>query len=780
MVTEIADVRKANFVLLEGIGNTKLEQLKPVINAGVHPEFEELLKNDTKLKDLYEGNWEEYRFKSRSEAEESLVTLLCMNGFSDDEIKEIMPRCKIGKWQEKDKSYYDITIRKGREFAETYNVDNHQNGMVFEGGQGGSPTCHPPQLEGEPFLGEINPTERNNFEEGQGGQVSNGYNDIERVTIDFLHFPTSHLPHYHDLDNLMGLIGKEYAPIKKANYYSCVSWKYQKSKIQVGKIVTDARIHVMLRQMTGTGKDNTISANFKLAEKYKLKYGAPTSLHPEQLIGKVIPPKSNGDTDGYKEIDGYFDRDVVILNEDKNYIQSEDLRYNEIRSYIRNAKDIYKSASNRIEKKTVDIPSAHGIVKYPSCVIMQFGQPVVIPEARVDDGDIGRDLIPFVDFEEIDQSDLLKKRVLENFDCDSDKAAENFVAFLNSLSEVDEFKMEDAAKEKFADLSVLLYNYGMQYSEKVANYTQKKKTRFQNYFLKFSAIEAAINKRDVIIEGDVERAFVDYFEMLTLEFALIEKYLMLDRGKVWIGVKNEDRRCLEWLLERGATSCEESNVTVADYKVKIAEFCGLSKNGVKHRYKRHKDNRWIDSKQVGQHASKVWLLFKPAITRITNKEFVTTAYKTYRELVSKLSKGNTPHDHPETPDHPEKNNQNESINLKNNEKNIGSRVVTQMTPLSHPEDNIAKENIADLDEDGNTTEKRHKCVCGASFGTVEELRMHQANCDKFQDKQSKEARKRLEEERLLEGEEGDEVQALHSGTNGREEPVALAGRAHEN
>lgn len=118
MVTEIAVAKKVNFELLKGILSTKIEQPKTVIIASeTHPKFDELLKTDTKIRNLYEGNWQSYGFKSRSEAEESLVTLLCMNGFSDDEIKEIMEGCKIGKWQEKDASYKDLTIEKGRKFA---------------------------------------------------------------------------------------------------------------------------------------------------------------------------------------------------------------------------------------------------------------------------------------------------------------------------------------------------------------------------------------------------------------------------------------------------------------------------------------------------------------------------------------------------------------------------------------------------------------------------------------------------------------------------------------
>ena len=116
---EIEEACKKNLSLLTAVLNTKTEETHIVI-AKDHPKFTELLECDRKLKELYAGNWQKYNFKSRSEAEQSLVTILCMNGFGNDEIKEIMKSCKIGKWQEREEAYYNATIKKGREFATSH------------------------------------------------------------------------------------------------------------------------------------------------------------------------------------------------------------------------------------------------------------------------------------------------------------------------------------------------------------------------------------------------------------------------------------------------------------------------------------------------------------------------------------------------------------------------------------------------------------------------------------------------------------------------------------
>lgn len=537
-------------------------------------------------------------------------------------------------------------------------------------------------------------------EKGNGKELSQGVqgdHDLkgdkipERITLDFLLLPTNHLPCYKELDELIGLIGDEYTPIKKAIYYHTVSWKYRRTLISVGKTIIDSRIHLMLRQMTGTGKENIISAIRRLSSEFGLHYGSPTSLHPEQLVGKVIKYKEKKEWK-YEEIEGYFERDVIVLNEDKNYIQSEDLKYSEIRAYIRIAKDT--QGSNRIEKKLVDVPSDYAIEKYPDCAIVQFGQPILIPEARVEEGDIGRDLIPFVDFEDIDQSEVLRDRILEDFEINPSEAVKDLTAFLSSLPETSEFGMGEEARMLFVDLSDLLYRYGMQYSGKVADYTQRKKTRIQNYFLRMSAIQAAVGGRKTITEEDIERAFIDYFEMLTLEFDLVERYLVLDM-EMWKGVKSEDRKCLEWLLGRGATSFESSDVTINEYVSKIAELCEIKESTARKKYYQHKENEWVESKQDGQHSSKVWTLFKPKIRKITSKEFVTKAYKKYQQLVQKH--GERTSWHYGHPGHPEKS---EAQNSPIDER---SRVMGDEGG-AHPEEKIGHPETSDSNGDNITDE----------------------------------------------------------------------------
>jgi hypothetical protein len=79
---------------------------------------------------------------------------------------------------------------------------------------------------------------------------------------------------------------------------------------------------------------------------------------------------------------------------------------------------------------------------------------------------------------------------------------------------------------------------------------------------------------------------------------------------------------------------------------------------------------------------------------------------------------------------------------------------------NEPNENEEEKKLTELDKLGNsevsskekqkaTIESQLVCVCGKRFDTLEVLQHHQANCRDFQAKQSKDARKRLEEEESL-------------------------------
>ena len=117
---DIEKAREKNQILIEEILNTELEKERPAIEGPAipHPKIEELMKKDEKLRDLYNGEWKKYGYPSRSEGEQALVNRLVCYGFTDEEIKEIMKTSKIGKWQEKKESYWNLTIEKAKKWKQ--------------------------------------------------------------------------------------------------------------------------------------------------------------------------------------------------------------------------------------------------------------------------------------------------------------------------------------------------------------------------------------------------------------------------------------------------------------------------------------------------------------------------------------------------------------------------------------------------------------------------------------------------------------------------------------
>lgn len=117
---QVEHARRHNRGLLEAILN--MEVSKPKVEpstARKHPRFEDLLKRDVKLRDLYNGDWEKYGYPTRSEAEEALLVKLVRYGFSDTGIFEIMEGSQIGKWYERPDSYRTLSVQKARKYVAT-------------------------------------------------------------------------------------------------------------------------------------------------------------------------------------------------------------------------------------------------------------------------------------------------------------------------------------------------------------------------------------------------------------------------------------------------------------------------------------------------------------------------------------------------------------------------------------------------------------------------------------------------------------------------------------
>jgi len=141
----IRTARKANHMLLKAIIDEPIEATtqKPVViqpDADFTPKtlnkLNELRKKDTKLDKLLNkqvcietepttlNEPCEYKYKSRSEAEEALLVLLVCYGFTRSQIYSIMEQVsQIGKWREKDESYRELSYTKALDYCEKHKAE---------------------------------------------------------------------------------------------------------------------------------------------------------------------------------------------------------------------------------------------------------------------------------------------------------------------------------------------------------------------------------------------------------------------------------------------------------------------------------------------------------------------------------------------------------------------------------------------------------------------------------------------------------------------------------
>lgn len=80
-----------------------------------------LYKQDEKFKNLMEGNWEEYGYKTRSEAEMGMLCKFLFYKFPKKQVFFLMNQCKIGKWTEAKEHYREYQWKNAFEFAKLNN-----------------------------------------------------------------------------------------------------------------------------------------------------------------------------------------------------------------------------------------------------------------------------------------------------------------------------------------------------------------------------------------------------------------------------------------------------------------------------------------------------------------------------------------------------------------------------------------------------------------------------------------------------------------------------------
>lgn len=462
-----------------------------------------------------------------------------------------------------------------------------------------------------------------------------------------LAYPTKHLLGYDKLSQATGIIGREYRIIKKITCYSILSTKIANKTLRLGRIKTDGRISILVVLGSGKGKSEFKSLikdvlkeidvirkddDDKEVER-KVQCEEVSAYHPDQFIGKV-KVHNNKNERTTTPIKGFLALDYLILDEALDLLKAKEPVYKESCRALRLGAD-----GKEIYKKNVDAHLDEALKYKTKCVLCLFAQPIPLDSDFVLKGDARRVLIGYVNLHGTNQDEARIKNITDD-EVNEKTLIEEITAEFNNLTVPYEFKVDDGAKKTFEELYELLYQRGMTYSHKIADYTEINKFTMANMLLKMAAIQALQSGSDTITEKHVKLAFMDYCEILEHTYEYIETRVMgeLNYSEKWQGAAGRNKAVLGWLHGEGATSKETSKVSIADYKNKIKEYFDVEDRQAGYILKKHRTKGWVESTQ-SKHSSKIWITFIPDFRVAGVAEVQPGVYKKiqnkYYEIINK-------------------------------------------------------------------------------------------------------------------------------------------------
>lgn len=349
-------------------------------------------------------------------------------------------------------------------------------------------------------------------------------------------YPTNHLVGFKELRQATRLFGNEYILIIKAIWYSLISCVNSNVVLELNQLQTDGRIHLLIPLKSGKGKKELKRVIKTVMTGLSKTVDEPTSLHPEQLVGKTIRHPRKGETE-YENIEGFFSRDYLLIDEGRTLLTSNDLIYSESRRYLRLALDSYP---NVIYKKPVDVPFGHELEykTYVGCSI--FTQPYSFSEEFATDGDLRRFVVPYVNMSGIERKKAYKMRIDD--ENSSEDSIDAFIQFTKSLKDLKSYVMSKDGKNEFNRVFNILIDRGFSYSDKIRDYIDIYDFTVQDLLLKMSAIQALQTNTNIISKLHVALAASDLFEFLEHLYLFVENKITgdLNYGEEWLGAVKED------------------------------------------------------------------------------------------------------------------------------------------------------------------------------------------------------------------------------------------------
>lgn len=426
---------------------------------------------------------------------------------------------------------------------------------------------------------------------------------------------TEHLPMFKQIEMTLGLFGAGYILPKKAVWYQAISSALGAKPLNVGGLFTDTRLWAIYMLPSGRGKLNIKRFKESVAEWLERDITMPVSLHSEQLVGKTITKKTrikNEETKRWNTVEsrianpGHLADAEVIFDEASALLTDETPEMDITRTYLTTAGDPYPH--NTLVKRMVEDEREHTLKYAPQCNCTFFTQEVTIKAGVVRKGYLRRNLLVYPQLGNVQKSELKAK--FEVSAQGQQEAETQLKAKLISINRSCKEKLpsiteeaQDAAVDVIADIVSFIRGS----NKKAAPLADSFAFPLQGQLVKMAVMLAASYHHAEVRKEHMILAGLDLLEFIDSQCRCLDRMMLGTVGSgIMASLPHETQKIVSWLLEQGATSKQDSEVTSSAFVAYCAKTFGIKQRATYYRLS-HEWQDLIHTAKVGKEGSAVWV-----------------------------------------------------------------------------------------------------------------------------------------------------------------------------
>lgn len=406
---------------------------------------------------------------------------------------------------------------------------------------------------------------------------------------------------FDDNSRLIKLEGESYITTKKLMLYSLMGNFLKFNHISLGLLEDDLRINAGIPIKSGYGKSIAKSFVNKTEKALERRCSIPTSLHPEQLVGKsLIIRDKEGNVIETKINKGYLADDFVMFDEAVELLT--DKAFQQARDYINIALD--PIGDNEILKRSVEVSYEDSVKYIPSCSMIFFWHPIPITESIVTRGLLRRLFITNIVVDAKEREEVLRKSVYTT--SNNPKQFNEWIGTLNRLSKrTFDWTFSDTGKKELVNLTKKLINTGVRYSEKISEFTDIMYFTLRNRLAKMACVLAALDGTPNVSLRHLRFAYIDLREFWYNQMTYVEEKVLTGLSFGVPKAKIRKKMCLDVLKDHKAFSEETSPLSIADLLTEFGKRADISEGNARYYYLDLVKKGIVQSRKYA-HSSRVW------------------------------------------------------------------------------------------------------------------------------------------------------------------------------